>query len=133
MSVDPYCQWRLRLLAELTIRAWGRVEDALVGGAGPLAGDAINEALRWRQAALAGAFPEAAALVEPGACLERLERAWLAGLSALADDNELDVPRPGADGAPRTMERNAVEWILASAELAGRIRSVGAAGPEARL
>ena len=70
---------------------------------------------------------------EPGACLGRLERAWLAGLNALADDNELDVLRPGADGAPRPMQRAAGEWILASAELAGRILSAGAAGSEARI
>lgn len=135
---DPYGRWRLSLLVDMSALARRRLLRAVTAGGnrarppGLLAG-----ALRRKRAMLAQAFPGLPAVKGdvsvPGAehllaALDEIHAAWTAALAALADDNELYVPRRDADGGGWRMGDLARKWILDDAELAGLVGAACSAG-----
>ncbi|MHC4917752.1 MAG: hypothetical protein ACYTGB_19930 [Planctomycetota bacterium] len=140
---DPYGRWRLSLLVDLSALAWRRLAGAVpAGGAGPKLRHILASALRRKRAMLARAFPGLAAPPVEGKkgqvgsllrALSEVEAAWAGALAALADDNELYVPRHDADGNEWRMSELAGEYILDDAELAGLVEAACGAGQPAHV
>ena len=135
---DPYGRWRLSLLVDTSAMAWRRLAGAVQAGrSAPKLRNLLAGALRRKQAVLARAFPGLGALAgkvngrEVGSLLDALgevHTAWAGALAALADDNELYVPRHDADGSEWRMSELAGNWILDDAELAGVVEAACGAG-----
>ncbi len=138
---DPYGRWRLSLLVDTSALAWRRLAGAVQAGrSAPKLRNLLAGALRRKQAVLARAFPGLPALAgkvngrEVGSLLDALSEvhtAWAGALAALADDNELYVPRHEADGSEWRMSELAGNWILDDAELAGLVEAACGAGRHA--
>jgi hypothetical protein len=135
---DPYGRWRLSLLVDMSALAQRRLVGAMpAGGGGARLRGLLAGALRRKRAMLARAFPGLPAAkgevdVRVAECLlaalGETHATWAAALGALADDNELYVPRRDADGRGWRMGDLAGNWILDDAELAGLVEA--ACGPE---
>lgn len=140
---DPYGRWRLSLLVDMSGLAWRRLAGVVpAGGGGPKLRALLAGALRRRRAMLARAFPGPAAppvKVKEGQvgsllrALSEVQAAWAGALAALADDNELYVPRHDADGNEWRMSELAGEYILDDAELAGLVEAACGAGQPAQV
>ncbi len=125
----PYGRWRLELLEELSMQAWRRLAAELSAAAEDATVKAIlAQTVRRRRATLRAMF--GCGPLRPRAGREALglwgqlislERSWMTHLAGLADDNELDVPRPGRDGRRRMTSELAAGWILDSAQVAGQV------------
>jgi hypothetical protein len=130
---DPYGRWRLSLLVDMSAAARRRLVEAVAtGGGGAKLPGLLAGALRRKRAVLARAFPGLAAAkwevdVRAAECLlaalSETHSSWAAALAALADDNELYVPRRDADGGAWRMGDLAGNWILDDAELAGLVEA----------
>lgn len=130
---DPYGRWRLSLLVDMSALARRRLVGAVaVGGGGERLRCLLAGALRRKRAMLARAFPglpaakgEVDARVAECllAALGETHATWVAALAALADDNELYVPRRDADGRGWRMGDLAGNWILDDAGLAGLVEA----------
>ena len=130
---DPYGRWRLSMLADMSALARRRLVGAVAAGAGGARlRSLLAGALRRKRAMLARAFPGLAAgkgevdmRVDKYllAALGEAHATWAAALAALADDNELYVPRRDADGREWRMNILAGNWILDDAKLAGLVEA----------
>lgn len=144
MTRAQFGLWRLEILGEVSRLAFERLADVAAEAAGgqrarspghpyfPAEAQAFLEgAVERKLAMLAAAFPSARPRVAPGrdagslpARLGRAHRLWAAAVSALADDNELDVPRRDGRGQLRRTQDLVVDAILSDAELAGRLAAL---------